>query len=216
MAGYDQKNLRQLTESTGVKIHMPPAAVDKNEITVTGEKMAVASAVAQLRAVYSQLQATCGELTAKVPTEKHRFVIGPKGVYIREIMEKTGVVVEVPPAEKGDDTIILRGHQQNLVHALTMVYERANSVDFAKIEVPGWLHKHIIGPKGANTKAMTEEMPKVRTTKRWSSWWVPDANAVDGRSTSTSRRTATRLRLKGLRLSWLWCAPRSWPWPLTW
>eukprot|EP00045_Choanoeca_perplexa_P012430 m.135649 g.135649 ORF g.135649 m.135649 type:complete len:1214 (+) comp16001_c0_seq1:180-3821(+) len=173
LAGYDQKNLRQLMESTGVKIHMPPASVDKNEITVTGEKVAVANAVAQLRSVYAQLQATCGELTAKVPTEKHRFVIGPKGVYLREIMEKTGVVVEVPPADKGDDTIILRGHQQNLVHALTMVYERANSVDLAKIEVPGWLHKHIIGPKGANTKAMTQEMPKVYIN------FVSDSNTIE-------------------------------------
>eukprot|EP00730_Choanoeca_flexa_P000140 TRINITY_DN10063_c0_g1_i1.p1 TRINITY_DN10063_c0_g1~~TRINITY_DN10063_c0_g1_i1.p1 ORF type:complete len:1206 (+),score=461.47 TRINITY_DN10063_c0_g1_i1:142-3759(+) len=161
LAGYDQKNFREMTAGADVKIHMPPASSDNKEIVITGEKVAVAQVNARLQALYGQLQATCGELTAQVPIEKHRFVIGPKGVYLREIMEKTGVVVEVPPADKASETIILRGHQQNLVHALTMVYERANSISLEKVTVPGWLHKHIIGPKGANAKALTAEMPKV-------------------------------------------------------
>ena len=164
LAGYESINFKRITEGVDVKIHMPPASVDKNDITVVGERAAVASVAQKLREMYARLKQTCGELTATVPREKHRFVIGPKGVYLREIMEKTGVVVEVPPADKPDDTIILRGAQVNLVNALTMVYERANSVELAKIEVPAWLHKHIIGPRGANLKAINEEMPKVKET----------------------------------------------------
>jgi predicted PilT family ATPase len=157
LAGFKNQNIQRIQEATGARVNVPPPSVDKDEITVTGEKNAVAAAVMQIMALYEQMKQTCGELTAKVPKAQHRFVIGRKGVNLQEIMEKTGVVVEMPKQEDETDEIVLRGPQQNLVHALTYVYEKANSVVQATVTAPYWLHRHIIGKRGNNLKGITEK-----------------------------------------------------------
>jgi len=52
IAGYDNCNIRQITEETGVRIHLPPTATEKDEIVVSGEKASVALAVLRLTAMY--------------------------------------------------------------------------------------------------------------------------------------------------------------------
>jgi hypothetical protein len=44
---------------------------------------------------------------------------------------------------------------------LTKVYEKANSVCTAEILAPSWIHRHIIGKKGAGIRAITQDYPKV-------------------------------------------------------
>lgn len=161
IAGYQNTTIKRVEEMTGAKIHVPPPSVEKDEIQVRGDKEAVRRAVMELEKIYNEKRTTCGELTAQVKKAQHRFVIGPKGSNLQEIMEKTGVVIEVPPPENDSDTIILRGAQTQLVVALQMVYEKANSVVLQTIKIPGWLHKHVIGPKGANLKSINESYPKV-------------------------------------------------------
>ena len=68
-----------------------------------------------------------------------RYVIGPKGSAINEM----------PSNDTDSETITLRGPQEKLGLALTKVYERANSVTNLTIDCPSWLHKYIIGKKGA-------------------------------------------------------------------
>lgn len=45
---------------------------------------------------------------------QHRYVIGPKGNHINEILAETGVYVELPSSESTSETIILRGPQDKL------------------------------------------------------------------------------------------------------
>lgn len=45
--------------------------------------------------------------------------------------------------------------------ALTKVCEKANSACTTDIEAPSWIHKYIIGRKGANIKEITQHLPKV-------------------------------------------------------
>lgn len=45
--------------------------------------------------------------------------------------------------------------------ALTKVCEKANSVCTTDIEAPSWIHKYIIGRKGANIKEITQHLPTV-------------------------------------------------------
>eukprot|EP00052_Salpingoeca_macrocollata_P020441 m.171711 g.171711 ORF g.171711 m.171711 type:complete len:1287 (-) comp21268_c0_seq2:260-4120(-) len=167
IAGYDNNTLKRIQDESAaygtkpVRIHMPPHKEDKDEILVTGEKAGVAFAVAQLNAIYEEKKRTCGELTAKVEKSQHRYVIGPQGANLKLIMEKTGVVVEVPPADSDSETLILRGAQQDLVHALTYVYEKANSTVNVFAPIKAWLHKHVMGKGGVNKKNMMTEYPNV-------------------------------------------------------
>ena len=47
------------------------------------------------------------------------------------------------------------------VAALTKVYEKANSVVSYDVVCPTWLHKYIIGKKGASIQKLTSELTKV-------------------------------------------------------
>ena len=88
-------------------------------------------------------------------------MIGPRGCNLSEILEITGVSVEVPPMESESDTITLRGEQAKLGTALTLVYAKANSIVISHVHAPAWVHRFIIGKKGANINKITQEFPKV-------------------------------------------------------
>ena len=56
----------------------------------------------------------CSQVCVEVPKSQHRHVIGFKGNTIAEILQKTGVSVEMPPSDSTTDTITLRGPQDKL------------------------------------------------------------------------------------------------------
>lgn len=45
--------------------------------------------------------------------------------------------------------------------ALSMVYEKAHSVLQTTVDAPNWIHKYIIGRKGANIRRFTQDLTKV-------------------------------------------------------
>ena len=62
----------------------------------------------------------------EVRKSQHKYVIGPKGTNLNEILEATGVSVEVPTLDSLSETITLRGEQDKLGPALTMVYSKVH------------------------------------------------------------------------------------------
>lgn len=48
-------------------------------------------------------------VSVEVPKTQHKYVIGQRGSGIAEILQKTGVSVEMPPSDSPTDTITLRG-----------------------------------------------------------------------------------------------------------
>lgn len=87
------------------------------------------------------------------------FIVGPRGTYLEEVIRDFGVLVEIPPTEEESDVITLRGPQDKLVNALTRVFERANSMTADELEVPGWLHRLLIGKKGSTLTELTKPFP---------------------------------------------------------
>lgn len=103
----------------------------------------------------------CTTVSVEVNKSQHKYVIGPRGSTIAEILQKTGVSVEMPPPESSTGTITLRGPHDKLGIALGIVYDKANSVSATDVDAPAWIHKYIIGRKGANIKEITKDSPKV-------------------------------------------------------
>ena len=66
----------------------------------------------------------CQTVSVEVRKSQHKYVIGPKGTNLNEILESTGVSVEVPTLDSLSETITLRGVQDKLGPALTMVYSK--------------------------------------------------------------------------------------------
>ncbi|KAK6618489.1 hypothetical protein RUM43_013682 [Polyplax serrata] len=157
--GHNEK-LNQLMQETNVRVNVPPASVQNNEITIAGEKEGVQVAKDRILAIFKEMEKKCSQVSVEVPKSQHRYVIGFKGNTIAEILQKTGVSVEMPPADSTTDTITLRGPQDKLGLALNMVYNKANSVLATTVNASAWLHKYVIGRKGANIKKITQDLSK--------------------------------------------------------
>ncbi|XP_026876745.2 vigilin isoform X2 [Electrophorus electricus] len=161
IAGAYNRLVQELSQETGARISIPPPSLPKDEIVITGEKEAVAMAIARIRAIYEEKKRKTTTISVEVKKSQHKYIVGPKGNTLQEIMEGTGVSVEMPPLDSGSETIILRGEPDKLGPALTQVYAKAKSVMVVEVTAPAWLHRFIIGKKGQNISRITQLLPRV-------------------------------------------------------
>ncbi|XP_056217856.1 vigilin-like [Falco biarmicus] len=172
IAGPYNKLVRELMQDTGTRINIPPPSVNKTEIVFTGEKEQLAQAVARVKKIYEEKKKKTTTLAVEVKKSQHKYVIGPKGNSLQEILEKTGVSVEIPPTDSSSETLILRGEPEKLGQALTEVYAKVHVAqeqieamvkelveNSFSISVPicKQFHKNIIGKGGANIKKIRKE-----------------------------------------------------------
>ena len=161
IVGAYNENLNAMINETGARINVPPPSVMQDEITIAGEKDGVLAAKAKIEAIHKDMEKRCTTVSVEVPKSQHKYVIGPRGSTIAEILQQTGISVEMPPSDSPTGTITLRGPHEKLGNALSKVCEKANSVCTTDVEAPSWIHKYIIGRKGANIKEITKDFPKV-------------------------------------------------------
>ncbi|KAF7230328.1 vigilin [Nothobranchius furzeri] len=161
IAGAHNRLVQELSQETGARISIPPPSLPKDEIVITGEKEAVALAVSRIRAIYEDKKRKTTTISVEVKKSQHKYIIGPKGNTLQEILEATGVSVEMPPLDSASETIILRGEPDKLGPALTQVYAKAKSVMVVEASAPAWLHRFIIGKKGQNIGRITQQLPRV-------------------------------------------------------
>jgi len=154
--------VKKLTaEYPNVKINIPPLSVNKDEIAVAGEKESVIKVAEIINKIAKEMDQKASTVSVEVKKSQHKYVIGPRGNTINEILAETGVFVEMPSSESTSETITLRGPQEKLGRALAKVFEKANSVVTYEVNCPNWLHKYIIGRKGASIQKLTNDIPKV-------------------------------------------------------
>ena len=55
ISGPNNSVIKSITDSTGARVNMPPPSLNKNEITVAGDKDAVAKATAQIMQLYKEM-----------------------------------------------------------------------------------------------------------------------------------------------------------------
>uniref|UniRef100_A0A3Q0RAW3 Vigilin n=1 Tax=Amphilophus citrinellus TaxID=61819 RepID=A0A3Q0RAW3_AMPCI len=161
ITGAYNKLVGEMMQETGARINVPPQSVNKTEIVITGEKEQVALAVAMIKKIYEDKKKNTTTIAVEVKKSQHKYVIGPKGNTLQEILDRTGVSVEIPPSDSSSETVILRGEPDRLGQALTEVYAKANSYTVSSVSAPSWLHRFIIGKKGQNLAKITQQMPKV-------------------------------------------------------
>uniref|UniRef100_F1MT25 Vigilin n=1 Tax=Bos taurus TaxID=9913 RepID=F1MT25_BOVIN len=161
IAGPYNRLVSEIMQETGTRINIPPPSVSRTEIVFTGEKEQLAQAVARVKKIYEEKKKKTTTIAVEVKKSQHKYVIGPKGNSLQEILERTGVSVEIPPSDSASETVILRGEPEKLGQALTEVYAKANSFTVSSVSAPSWLHRFIIGKKGQNLAKITQQMPKV-------------------------------------------------------
>jgi len=159
ICGPNNDKVNSLISQTGVRINIPPVSVMNDEIYIVGEKEGVATAVLAIKNDYEVCKKYV-TVSVEVGKTQHKYIIGKGRITINEILRETGVSVEMPPSDSPSETITLRGPAEALGTALTVVYEKANSVVTRTIEAPAWIHKHVIGKQGSNIKKITANFPK--------------------------------------------------------
>lgn len=152
---------KAVTDIQGVRVNIPPPNVESDEISVTGEKEGVSRAVQAIKLCHEECK-KYAQISVEVGKSQHRHIIGRKGTAINEIFSRTGVIVEIPPSDTPSETITLRGPTEVLGTALNLVYEKANSVITRQVDAPAWIHKYIIGKKGANIQKLTAGFNNVK------------------------------------------------------
>ncbi|XP_076054775.1 satellite-binding protein 1 Dp1 [Oratosquilla oratoria] len=162
ICGANNEKINALMQENNVRINVPPPSVAKNEITIAGEKDGVLNCKTIMTKVYKEMEKKCQTVSVEVRKSQHKYVVGSRGSHIAEILQETGVSIEMPSADSLSETISLRGPADKLGPALTMVYAKANSVVSADVEAPLWQHKFIIGRKGVNIRQITQDLTKVQ------------------------------------------------------
>jgi len=150
-----------LTKDYNVRIRVPPPSVMADDIVVSGEKDGVAVAVAKIMDIYRAKKTKCKTISVEIAKTQHKYIIGPKGQTLQDILADTGVSVELSPSDSLSETVVLCGEPEKLGIALTMVYSKANSVVIREVQADAWLHRYIIGKKGAEIQAITSKYPNV-------------------------------------------------------
>ncbi len=63
----------------------------------------------------------------EIPCEQHRFILGKKGAGLKEIFDKTNVIVRIPNQEDNSPTIQVMGETAKIGEAITMIYKMVKS-----------------------------------------------------------------------------------------
>ncbi|XP_015683562.1 vigilin-like [Protobothrops mucrosquamatus] len=159
--GDEAKVCVDIMQKTGAHIELSLAKDQGLSIMVTGKLDSVMKARKEIVARLQTQKRKTTTISVEVKKSQHKYIIGPKGNTLQEILDTTGVSVEMPPLESSSETIILRGEPDKLGPALTQVYAKAKSVMVAEVMAPAWLHRFIIGKKGQNIGRITQQLPKV-------------------------------------------------------
>ncbi|PVV00167.1 hypothetical protein BB559_000064 [Furculomyces boomerangus] len=139
ISGPNNKRIKEWTEEfQGLKIRIPhlfseesidsDSNPDSTSINISGEREAVSIISKRIEELADELKRSLRTVQINLPKRQHRFIIGPKGANINEIMATTDCSVEVPPMKDQSTLITIRGPQTKLMDAMTKIMENANSV----------------------------------------------------------------------------------------
>jgi len=103
-----------------------------------------------------------------VPFDYHRFIIGSKGGFVRDMMNQFDVSIAVPPASEQSDTIKVTGPPKNVKEAIQALLDKVEELDKDKqdrilrsfrleVEVDAKHHSKIIGRKGMVINKIRDE-----------------------------------------------------------
>lgn len=158
--GFNNEIANDIAARTGAKVNIPPPAVENNEIAVSGEREKVDQACAEIKRIYDQKKRlNITRLSVQITKSQHKLIIGRSGSSVQEIFRDYDVYVQVPRLDDESETIFLYGEESKLSAALAQVVAKVNSVVNIKIEAPSWMHRHLIGEKGANISKITADYP---------------------------------------------------------
>merc|ERR1719370_2273606 len=176
--GAKGSKVQKITTDFNVQIKFPDKAVENGngEAAVNGDRPAGSQNIIKITGKQENCEAASRALlelvpiTAEVsvPYEFHRFIIGTKGVGVREMMNNYDVNIRVPSVEAKSDVILISGVPTNVEAAKAGLAEKVVELEAEKAEkirrsfvvsvsVDPEYHPKIIGRKGAVIGKLRDE-----------------------------------------------------------
>jgi rRNA processing protein Krr1/Pno1 len=152
----------ELHRQLNVAINLPPAIKQTDEITIRGEREPVEQAKARIMQFYKNLEGKIMTFPLEIPCEQHRFILGKKGAGLKEIFDKTNVIVRIPNQEENSPTIQVMGETGKIGEAITMIYKMANALTAVQINAPRWMHGAVKGERSSHLENFRKVHPDVR------------------------------------------------------
>jgi len=147
ISGPHGSRVKEWNEKYNVKIAIPtPFLSSENDqgekksrkrdvITLQGERENVKKIINEMRDIISEVNRTTQSLMVTIPKRQHKYVIGPNGSHLQQLLEQIGCIVELPPLNDDSDAVTLRGPSESLVQSLSFVMEKANSVAVTDLDL---------------------------------------------------------------------------------
>jgi rRNA processing protein Krr1/Pno1 len=145
-----------------VIVDLPPPIKQTDEITVRGEREPVEQAKIRIMQFFKNLEGKIMTFPLEIPCEQHRFILGKKGAGLKEIFDKTNVVVRIPNQEENSSTIQVIGETAKIGEAITMIYKMANALMAVTINAPRWMHGAVKGERSSHLENFRKVHPDVR------------------------------------------------------
>ncbi|KAF9926224.1 hypothetical protein FBU30_004151 [Linnemannia zychae] len=154
IAGARNANIQAIQQETNTWINMPFHVSSQDDeddedakdiaIVIQGDRKSIRKAIERIEDAYKEIERTTRVMTINIPKRQHRFLVGTKGVHINEIHAATGCTIEIPPVDSTSDSITVRGPEAELIPALTLIMEKANSSQVESVDVTT-VHKAVAG-----------------------------------------------------------------------
>ncbi|CAF0938862.1 unnamed protein product [Adineta ricciae] len=154
--------VNDLQKQLKVTIDLPPPIKQTDEISIRGEREPVEQAKTRIMQFFHNMEGKIMTFPLEIPCEQHRFILGKKGAGLKEIFDKTNVVVRIPNQEDNSPTIQVIGETNKIGEAITMIYKMANALTAVQINAPHWMHSVVRGDRNANLEIIRKSHPEVR------------------------------------------------------
>ncbi|EPY75628.1 vigilin-like protein [Camelus ferus] len=160
-AGPYNKTSDKSLQEMGADIHISPSSANQTQISFPGKKQQPD----QIQDCVKKISENTKEKTTSTDVEirmQHSCTIGPNSNSVQEILERTGISIEILPSESTSDSVTYHHKPESLRKAFTEAHSKTKAYTLSSISVPSWLHRFVIGKKGCNISTITQNMPEVR------------------------------------------------------
>jgi hypothetical protein len=117
-------------------------------VTITGRPEQVRAAQVQILREIQQPT----KLEVTIPSEFHRYIIGPRGTTLKKLETETMTRIALPSSESRSNTIIVTGAKDNVRLAeqrMLIIYQTQYNKGYERLPIPAlyhpWIRHHLVG-----------------------------------------------------------------------
>lgn len=152
-------------------IRIPKAGANDPIITVTGNKKVVSKIIKAIKEIVNEKEQEVEE-TVNIPIDRHGLLVGPGGLFKKEMEDEHHVGIQIPRQGSGDDKIVITGKAEGVQEAKARIEKLTENPYKAEVSVPKNIHPELTDRGTFIRKIQTEfgvrvEHGKIKLPKHW-------------------------------------------------